>query len=116
MALLSTEDSNDSQKRMRAVLTILAYPFFSLIRPLFLRVLPKGGRICEGLLYCDSVFVSAPAVVELAVEECGGLRNFRVSDYHVTQLSPLIQLISLKLHVLTTRVAEKFAKSRGQFK
>ena len=54
MALLSTEDSNDSQKRMRAVLTIhptLAYPFFSLIRPLFLRVLPKGGRICEGLLY-----------------------------------------------------------------
>ena len=46
---LSTED----QKRMRAVLTIhptLAYPFFSLIRPLFLRVLPKGGRICEGLL------------------------------------------------------------------
>ena len=54
MALLSTEDSNDSQKRIRAVLTIhptLAYPFFSLIRPLFLRVLPKGGRICEGLLY-----------------------------------------------------------------
>ena len=54
MALLSTEDSNDSQKRMRAVLTIhptLAYPFFSLIRPLFLRVLPKGGRMCEGLLY-----------------------------------------------------------------
>ena len=53
MTLLSTEDSNDSQKRMRAVLTIhptLAYPFFSLIRPLFLRVLPKGGRICEGLL------------------------------------------------------------------
>ena len=53
-ALLSTEDSNDSQKRMRAVLTIhptLAYPFFSLIRPLFLRVLPKGGWICEGLLY-----------------------------------------------------------------
>ena len=53
MALLSTEDSNDSQKRMRAVLTIhptLAYPFFSLIRPLFLRVLSKGGRICEGLL------------------------------------------------------------------
>ena len=54
MALLSTEDSNDSQKRMRAVLTIhptLAYPFFSLIRPLFFRVLPKGGRICKGLLY-----------------------------------------------------------------
>ena len=54
MALLSTEGSNDSQKRMRAVLTIhltLAYPSFSLIRPLFLRVLPKGGRICEGLLY-----------------------------------------------------------------
>ena len=54
MALLSTEDSNDSQKRMRAVLTIhptLAYPFFSLIRPLFLRVLPKGGQLCEGLLY-----------------------------------------------------------------
>ena len=54
MALLSTRDSNDSQKHMRAVLTIhptLAYPFFSLIRPLFLRVLPKGGRICEGLLY-----------------------------------------------------------------
>ena len=54
MALLSTEDSNDSQKRMRAVLTIhptLAYPFFSLMRPLFLRVSPKGGRICEGLLY-----------------------------------------------------------------
>ena len=53
MTLLSTEDSNDSQKGMRAVLTIhptLAYPFFSLIRPLFLRVLPKGGRICEGLL------------------------------------------------------------------
>ena len=51
MALLSTDDS---QKRMRAVLTIhptLAYPFFSLIRPLFLRVLPKGDRICEGLLY-----------------------------------------------------------------
>ena len=39
--LLSTEDSNDSQKH--AVLTIhptLAYPFFSLIRPLFLHVLP----------------------------------------------------------------------------
>ena len=56
MTLLSTEDSNDSQKRMRAVLTIhptLAYPFFSLIRPLFLRVLPKGGRICEGLLYSN---------------------------------------------------------------
>ena len=54
MALLSTEDSNDTQKRMRAVLTIhptLAYLFFSLIRPLFLRVLPKGGRIFEGLLY-----------------------------------------------------------------
>ena len=54
MALLSTEDTNDSQKRMRAVLTIhptLAYPFFSLIRPLFLCVLPKGGLICEGLLY-----------------------------------------------------------------
>ena len=79
MALLSTEDSNDSQKRMRAVHPTLAYPFFSLIRPLllrlserhkhvlfhvrvtnhateteellFLRVLPKGGRICEGLLY-----------------------------------------------------------------
>ena len=32
--LLSTEDSNDSQKRMRAVVAIhpsLAYPFFSLI-------------------------------------------------------------------------------------
>ena len=60
MALLSTEDSNDSQKRMRAVLTIhptLAYPFFSLIRPLFLRVLPKGGRICEGLLYCSFITV-----------------------------------------------------------
>ena len=53
---LSTEDSNDSQKRMHAVLTIhhsLAYPFFSLIRPLFLRVLPKGGRICEGLLFSN---------------------------------------------------------------
>ena len=51
MALLSTEDR---KKRMCAVLTIhptLAYPFFSLIRPLILRVLPKGGRICEGLLY-----------------------------------------------------------------
>ena len=60
MALLSTEDSNDSQKRMRAVLTIhptLSYPFFSLIRPLFLRVLPKGGRICEGLLYREAVVI-----------------------------------------------------------
>ena len=57
MTLLSTEDSNDSQERMRAVLTIhptLTYLFFSIIRPLFLRVLPKGGRICEGLLYSDS--------------------------------------------------------------
>ena len=34
VGLLSTEDSNDSQKHMSAVLTIhptLAYPFFSLI-------------------------------------------------------------------------------------
>ena len=47
VALLYTEDSNDSQQRMRAVLTIhptLAYPFFS---PLFLRVLPKGGQVTE---------------------------------------------------------------------
>ena len=54
MALLSTEDSNDSQKHKRAVLSIhstLAYPFFSLIWPLFLHILPKGGRITEGLLY-----------------------------------------------------------------
>ena len=57
---MSTEDSNDSQKRMRAVLIIhptLAYPFFSLIRPLFVRVLPKGGRICEGLLYMQNLIV-----------------------------------------------------------
>ena len=61
MALLSTEDSNNSQKRMSAVLTIhptLAYPFFSLIRPLFFRFLPKGGRICEGLLYCIFIWLS----------------------------------------------------------
>ena len=53
VALLSTEDSNDSQKSKRAVLTIhptLAYLFFSLIRPLLLRVLPKGGWITKGLL------------------------------------------------------------------
>ena len=58
VSLLSTEDSNDSQKCLRAVLTIhptLAYPFFSLIRPLFLRVLPKGGRIIDGLLYLRHV-------------------------------------------------------------
>ena len=68
MALLSTEDSNDSQKRMRAVLTIhptLAYPFFSLIRPLFLRVLPKGGRICESLLYHNGM--------EYVLEACTSL-------------------------------------------
>ena len=53
VALLSTEDSNNFQKR-KLIPTIhqtLAYPFFSLIRPLFLHVLPKGGRITEGLLY-----------------------------------------------------------------
>ena len=46
MTLLSTEDSDDSQKRMRAVLTIhptLAYPFFSLIRPLFLCLAQRGS-------------------------------------------------------------------------
>ena len=72
MTLLSTEDSNDSQKGMRAVLTIhptLAYPFFSLIRPLFLRVLSKGGRICEGLLYWLRKFASAGGhtVLEVSV-------------------------------------------------
>ena len=44
VALLSTEDSNDSQKRMRAVLTIhptLAYPFFHPISP----CLVQGGQI-----------------------------------------------------------------------
>ena len=43
---------------MPAVLTIhptLAYPFFSLIRPLFLRALTKGGWICEGLLYYSNI-------------------------------------------------------------
>ena len=46
MALLSTEDSNDSQKRMRAVLTIhptLAYPFFSFIR----RPTPVSPRLAQ---------------------------------------------------------------------
>ena len=55
MTLLSTEDSNDSQKRMRAVLTIhptLAYRFFSLIRPLFL---PKGVGYAR--VYCTKSYV-----------------------------------------------------------
>ena len=50
---LSTENINDSQKRTRCTyyspnprLSVL----FSLIRPLFLPVLPKGCRITEGLL------------------------------------------------------------------
>ena len=74
MALLSTEDSNDSQNRMRAVLTIhptLAYPFFSLIRPLFLRVLPKGGWICKGLLYpsVENLYVKYFYIVAVNVNQ-----------------------------------------------
>ena len=63
-ALLSTEDSNDSQKHMHAVLInhpTLAYPFFSLTRPLFLpqrgsnnrgsTVVSKGNRSMSLLEY-----------------------------------------------------------------
>ena len=34
---------------------LLIRSFHYLIRPLFLRGLPKGGRICEGLLYLSSL-------------------------------------------------------------
>ena len=47
VALLFTEDSNNSQKCMRAVLTIhptLAYPFFLVFDPYFSVSCPKGVR------------------------------------------------------------------------
>ena len=74
MALLSTEDSKDSQKRMRAVLTIhptLAYPFFSLIR--FSVSCPKGVGYAR--VYCRSL----GPLVEMGCSDAGSLGSATVN-------------------------------------
>ena len=61
MALLSTEDSNDSQKRMRAVLTIIRS--FHSSNPCFSVTCPKGVGYAR--VYCTPIAFKCTAMTRL---------------------------------------------------